>query len=145
MWGSREGRPLGNPRILIVEDDPFIAIELEAVVTDALSGAVEVMIAGSLASAAVAAAEPLDFVLLDIDVVGGKTFALATMLAARGTPFAFASASLPADLPETLQFARFVGKPFSGAVIEALVLEMLRPALLRAATGVRDDGAGAGA
>ncbi|CEJ12361.1 two-component response regulator [bacterium YEK0313] len=136
---------MGNPRILIVEDDPFIAIELEAVVTDALSGAVEVLIAGSLASAAAAAAGPLDFVLLDIDVVGGKTFALAAMLAARGTPFAFASASLPADLPEALQFARFVGKPFSGAVIEALVLEMLRPALLRAANVMRDDGAGSGA
>lgn len=133
---------MGNPRILIVEDDPFIALELEAVVTEALGGAVEVRVAGSLASATAMAEEPLDFALLDIDVVGGKTFGLAAMLAARGTPFAFASASLPADLPETLQSARFVGKPFSGAVIEALVLDVVGPALPRSVSLARDAGAG---
>ena len=129
MSRAREkGRPLGKPRILIVEDDPFIALELEAVVAEALDGGAEVIVTGSLAAAGAAAEAPLAFALLDIDVIGGKTFALAALLAARGTPFAFASASLPGDLPEGLRSARFVGKPFSGAVIQALVLEALGPA-----------------
>ncbi|QCI67782.1 response regulator [Phreatobacter stygius] len=116
---------MANTRVLIVEDDPFIALDLEATVGDGLDGDAELVVVGSLDEANKAAEAPLSFALLDIDVIGGKTFALAQALASRGTPFAFVSGSLPADLPELLRAVPFVRKPFSAPEIRRLVENVL--------------------
>ena len=59
--------------------------------------------------------------LLDIDVVGGKTFEVAANLLQRGTPFAFVSGSTPGDVPEPLRNVRFLRKPFSTRDITSFV------------------------
>jgi CheY-like chemotaxis protein len=100
-------------RILIVEDDPFIAMDIESAVSERFGGMAELIVVESIEGAHAAAATPLSCALLDIDVVGGKTFGVAASLLASGTPFAFVSGSTPNDVPRTLREVRFLRKPFS--------------------------------
>lgn len=100
----------GSRRVLIVEDDPFIALDLEDIVTEAAS--VEIVTASSLAEARSHLATPVDFALMDVDVVGGRTYDLATTLLGCRTPFAFVSASRIVDIPEALRAVPFIAKPY---------------------------------
>lgn len=114
-------------RVLIVEDDPFIAMDLETTINDRLAGKAELIVVGSLEEAGRAVQAPVSFALLDVDVIGGKTFALAERLTRDGTPFAFVSGSVPADLPVPLRTAPFIRKPFSPPEILRLVESALGP------------------
>ena len=103
---------MDRQRILIVEDDPFIAMDIEAAVLEDLGPRTEVIVVDSLREAQTLADDEVHCALLDVDVVGGKTFEVALKLRQRGTPFAFVSGSLPSDLPQELAGATFVRKPF---------------------------------
>lgn len=100
-------------RILIVEDDPFIAMDIESAVAERLGGSAELVVVESVDDARAAVASPLSCALLDIDVVGGKTFDVAESLLAKGTPFAFVSGSALNEVPAPLREVRFLRKPFS--------------------------------
>jgi DNA-binding response OmpR family regulator len=97
-------------RILILEDDPFIALDLQAILEQ--DGHEVIGLCDSLTGAYEHLEDGFDYALLDVDVVGGKSFGIATQLAARRIPFAFVSASHPADLPQSLRQAAFIPKPF---------------------------------
>jgi CheY-like chemotaxis protein len=112
---------MSDIRILIVEDDPFIAMDIESAVADQLGHDAELIIVESLAEAHAAASQDLSCALLDIDVVGGKTFDVAASLLARGTPFVFVSGSSPSDVPKPLRDVRFLRKPFSTHEIVSFV------------------------
>jgi FixJ family two-component response regulator len=100
-------------RILIVEDDPFIAMDIESAVAEQFGHGAELIVVESVMQAQRASASKLSCALLDIDVVGGKTFDVAASLLQKGTPFAFVSGSTPGDVPEHLRKVRFLRKPFS--------------------------------
>lgn len=102
-------------RILILEDDPFIALDLQSIIEG--EGHEVVGVFESLAAASEHLGEGFDFALLDIDVVDGKSFELAAALLERRVPFAFVSASRPSELPYNLRHARFIPKPFEEAAI----------------------------
>jgi DNA-binding response OmpR family regulator len=102
-------------RILILEDDPFIGFDLQAIVEK--QGHEIVGVFSSLAEAREHLADGFDFALLDIDVSDGKSFEIAKALLDRGVPFAFVSATGPNELPSHLRGARFVPKPFEEATI----------------------------
>lgn len=108
-------------RILIVEDDPFIAMDIEAAVADKLGADAELIVADSVADARIAVLTHLSCALLDIDVIGGKTFDVATSLLESGTPFAFISGSAPCEVPQALRDVRFMRKPFSTQEIASFV------------------------
>ena len=113
---------MSDIRILIVEDDPFIAMDIETAVADQLGPAVELIVVDSVSQAQRAAtAAKISCALLDIDVVGGKTFDVAANLLQKGTPFAFVSGSTPSDVPEMLRKVRFLRKPFSTREITSFV------------------------
>ena len=102
-------------RILILEDDPLIALDLTAIVE---AQGHEVL--GSFPSVAAAAEhldEPVDFALLDIDVADGKSFGLATALRRRDIPFAFVSGSHRSEIPAYLANVLVIPKPYREAVI----------------------------
>ena len=61
--------------------------------------------------------EAFDFALLDIDVVGGKSFEVASHLNERKIPFAFVSASERSELPPDLRNARLIPKPYHESAI----------------------------
>lgn len=128
---------MDRQRILIVEDDPFIAMDIEAAVAESLGNAADIVVVDSLREAQALADGLVDCALLDVDVVGGKTFDIALDLRRRGTPFAFVSGSLPADLPAELSSAAFVRKPFHARDIVGFV----RRALNRQKNAANDEAA----
>ena len=118
--GAAAAAALDGRRVLVVEDEPLVALEIEAELTDA--GAVVVGPVGSLEAAArLIAAEPLDAALLDANLAGKPVDALAAELAARGVPFAFASGYGPSGLPEGFRDRPLIGKPFGAEALVALV------------------------
>lgn len=114
-------------RILIVEDDPFIAMDIESAVADKLGARAELIVVESVAEARKVAASHISVALLDIDVVGGKTFDVAASLLAKGTPLAFVSGSTPSDVPAPLREVRFLRKPFSINEIASFVSNAVLP------------------
>jgi len=97
-------------RILILEDDPSIALDLQAILEEEGYEIVDVI--GSLAEAHRSLDGSFDCALLDIDVIGGKSFGVAETLRERHIPFAFVSASRPSEVPQSLRDAAFIAKPF---------------------------------
>ncbi len=112
-------------QILIVEDDPMVALDLEGIVLGA-AGEAQVAVANSVVEARnVLAAMAFDLAFLDIDVLDGKTFEVAALLHERGTPFAFVSGSRPEDVPAPLRDVPFVPKPYHPEDIERTLLARL--------------------
>jgi len=104
-------------RVLIVEDDPMVALDLEAIVVGAADA--EVAVANSVQEARrVLGDAAFDAAFLDIDVLDGKTFDLAQQLAERGTPFAFVSGARREDVPPPLRQVSFLPKPYDPQDIE---------------------------
>jgi CheY-like chemotaxis protein len=81
-----------STQILIVEDEPFLALELESIVAEIVAANVVICRAAADALREVEA-RAFDFALLDIEVVDGTTFEVADALARRGERFVFVSAS----------------------------------------------------
>lgn len=81
---------LAGKRILIVEDEPMIAMLLEDMILD--EGGVVVGPAGRLVEAlGLARAEGIDAAVLDVNLEGARSFAVADVLRERGIPFMFAT------------------------------------------------------
>lgn len=106
-------------RVLILEDDPFIALDLQTIVE--MDGHEVIGVFDNLAEAREHLTDGFDFALLDIDVADGKSFAIAAELKSRQIPFVFVSASRPAELPSELRGVSFVPKPYrETAILDAL-------------------------
>jgi DNA-binding response OmpR family regulator len=102
-------------RILILEDDPLIALDLQLIVEGC--GHEVVHLCGSLADLRASLDDAPDFAFLDVDLPDGKSYELATRLDERRVPFAFVSGSRPGELPDNLRHANFIPKPYSRAAI----------------------------
>jgi CheY-like chemotaxis protein len=107
--------------VLIVEDDPIIALDLEDTLLGL--GIKTVRIAGNVARAmAVIAARAPDFALLDVGLIREKSFAIAERLAASNIPFAFVTGYGPdVHLPPAFANTPRLLKPFSAEALEALL------------------------
>lgn len=114
--------------ILVLEDDPFVSMDIEMIVLDILPAVIKV--SASVADASEALAEPLDLALLDIDVLDGKSFPLATRLLNLNTPFIFVSASRPDEVPAQFRGAPFVSKPYTTHAVETVIRNTLGIELL---------------
>ncbi|MBW8752597.1 MAG: response regulator [Sphingomonadales bacterium] len=114
-------RALEGRRVLVADDEPLIAMnlaeELEAV------GAAVVGPAGTLENAlALFADERVDVALLDVMLGNDFVYPLADKLAARGTPYAFATGYGVEMLPPDYADVPVCAKPFAtDAVVETLV------------------------
>ncbi|WP_188311878.1 response regulator [Salinarimonas soli] len=107
-------------RVLVVEDEFFVALELELLIHKQ-APSVQVVICSSVSDARAAMAEPVGLALLDIDVLDGKTYEVAARLAEQGTPIVFISGSRPEEIPPTLRDVHFIPKPYHGPqIIEAI-------------------------
>lgn len=104
------GGPLQGLRLLVVEDEYFIAVE----VCDILiaNGAEVLGPVGSVdEGAAVAEREPLDGAVLDVNLHGAMVYALVDQLTAAGTPMLFVTGYDPGALPADRRDAVILGKP----------------------------------
>ena len=117
---------MSGRRILIVEDDPFIAMALEDTLLDFgmhVSG-----VASNLREAERQARESVfDVALLDVNIGHDTIDPVADVVAARGLPFVFTTGHGRAGLPEAHRDRAIVEKPFYvDEILRALREELLR-------------------
>ena len=114
---------LAGFRILVVEDEYFLAIEIEDALTTA--GAEVIGPISDLEGAmAQVRDDGFDLAVLDINLGGDLVYPIADALKERDVPFLFASAYTSADIPERHRARRLIEKPFNLRTLLAGVTEL---------------------
>jgi two-component SAPR family response regulator len=108
---------LAGRRILVVEDEMVIALEIEETL-QALGCAVVGPVSKLDAALRLASEEALDAAFLDVTIRGGYVYPVAERLLARGIPFVLASGYGKWVLPETLRDQPRLTKPFTRQDLE---------------------------
>ncbi|PPQ37944.1 hypothetical protein CH337_01895 [Rhodoblastus acidophilus] len=116
------GRGSQMQRILVIEDEFFVAAHIEHVLEG--EGVEVIGPVGSLQEAIVLARnEMVDGALLDVNIDGGRIDDVAEILAQRRVPFVFVTAYGRDNLPPAHREAAVVDKPFKD---EDLIREVRR-------------------
>ena len=114
--------PLDGMRVLVMEDEILIALDVEQLCRD--HGAADVAIARSLDDLGPDPfkGEPFHAAVLDVMLGGRPTVDFARRLRERGLPFVFATGYVDSEnIVEGFEGVPVVGKPYSGRdLIEAL-------------------------
>jgi CheY-like chemotaxis protein len=116
--------PWHGKRALVVEDEAMVSMLLEDMLADI--GCVVAGSASRLAQALVLAGSlDIDFAILDLNLNGELSHAVADALQGRGVPFIFSTGYGPKALPPRFRDAPTIGKPFhlqelEGAIGDAL-------------------------
>jgi CheY-like chemotaxis protein len=107
--------------VLIVEDDPIIALDFEDTILG--FGVTTIRTAGSVAKALEMIADRApDFALLDVGLIREKSFAIAERLDALKIPFAFVTGyGADVRLPPAFADRPRLPKPFSTDALQALL------------------------
>jgi PAS domain S-box-containing protein len=138
---------IAGKRILVIEDEPLVAMEMEAILEEA--GCEVAGLAGNLVSAKRLVTEGrYEVALVDVNLAGEPVHELAAALREKRIPFAFVTGYGREALPAGFQDAVMLGKPFlpedlistvqkvtAAAAAPAGVLPFARPNRRR-----RDDG-----
>lgn len=113
-----------GPRILVVEDEAIVSMLIEDVVAE-MGGRV-VGPAGRLDEAlALAAAEPLQAAVLDINLAGSPVYPAAELLARRGIPFLLVTGYEIRHLPPERRHRPMLQKPFEPAELRRALERVL--------------------
>ncbi|GLH76991.1 response regulator [Bradyrhizobium sp. SSBR45G] len=106
--------------VLVVEDDPIIALGLEDTIAD--FGIPTIRLAADVASALAMIEERApDFALLDVGLVREKSFAIAERLTALGIPFAFSTGYGADRVPAAFADRPRLPKPCPTDALEAVL------------------------
>ncbi len=125
------GKLLGR-RVLVVEDEPLIAMDVSDVLSEA--GCSIVGPATNLDEAIyLAASESLDAAILDANLAGQRVDSLAATLDRRDIPFAFLTGYGREGLPEQFRQSPLINKPF----LHAKLIETVHQLTARNATVVQ--------
>ena len=109
---------LSGKRVLVVEDESLVSMLIEEFLEDI--GCTVAGVAGRLEEAAkLAATLAVDLAVLDINLDGTPSYAIAETLGQRGIPFVLATGYGGTALPAALQSAHVLTKPFTKDQLEA--------------------------
>jgi CheY-like chemotaxis protein len=125
--GDASELPLAGRKILIVEDEAPIALNLAAAVAEA-GGVVVGPTASVAASFALMAEHTLDGALLDIRLRGETSFPLADVLAVLNIPFIFVSGLSSALMPYPHRDRPLFDKPYEAHDVIAALTQLMKPA-----------------
>ncbi len=116
---------LSRKRVLVVEDNPLLAMALEDLLED--EGVETVGPALSVAEGlAILRSEGFDAAILDIDLGDGRVWPIAEELGRRATPFVFLSAACAEyDVPARFHGRVCMSKPAEPRYLVATVEELL--------------------
>jgi two-component system, response regulator PdtaR len=124
--GAGEEASLKGLRILVVEDEFLLALEVEAALTGfgcSVTGPF-----AKLAKALDAARRTeLDGAVLDINLNGEMVYPLAEYLHSAGVPFVFLTGYVPSDLPERFRHFRRLPKPLHAEALRQIIMDMRCP------------------
>jgi CheY-like chemotaxis protein len=111
-------------QVLVVEDEMTIVLMIEDTLLDL--GAQIVGPAARLDAALRLASEAsIDAAILDVNIRGGNTYAVADVLAERGIPFVFCSGYSDWALEERHRDRPHLTKPYSSKDLESRLLQLL--------------------
>jgi DNA-binding response OmpR family regulator len=116
-----------RPRILIVEDEMMIAIMLEDML-DELGCAVAGIAGKPEEAMAFIESQPIEAAILDVNLNGAHSFAVAEALDERGVPYMFSTGYGAIVLEERYRTRPVLQKPFRQEELEAAVNVMLAKA-----------------
>lgn len=112
---------LTGKRVLVVEDEYFIASDLARALGKA--GAIAVGPVSDVREGLALVDDDIDAAILDVNLIGARSFPLADALAARQVPFLFVTGYDDWALPDEYRAAPRMAKPFRvGAVIDRIEL-----------------------
>jgi len=115
---------LEGKRILVLEDEPLVAMLLEEMLLD--FGCEVIGPAYSIAQAVPLALEqPLDAAVLDVNVNGEMSHSVAAILHSRGVPFAFATGYGSAAGAADSATAPVLRKPYPAEKLAAVLTQLL--------------------
>lgn len=130
--GPRRPATLQGSRILLVEDEPLVALDLRYELEDA--GATITGIARTVAEAIAAAqAGGIDLVLLDGNLKGEPVDEVAQVLDGLSVPFCFVSGYGREHLPQGFDHAPLIEKPFRPDMLRGILTALLARGLPDAA------------
>jgi CheY-like chemotaxis protein len=111
---------LGGKRVLVVEDEPIIAMSVEDMLRD-----LGCVVIGPVFSAAdgeeQARSASLDAAVLDINMGEGASFPIATILGERGIPFGFATGYGLTGLPNEFHGVPVLAKPYTEVALARML------------------------
>jgi CheY-like chemotaxis protein len=116
-------------KILIVEDEPLVAILIETMLEDL--GFIVAGVARTLSQGmAMARDETLEFdgAVLDVNLGGDEVFPIAERLAARDVPFIFATAYGPAGVTKPFAHRPILTKPYAPTALAIMLTAAVRRA-----------------
>jgi DNA-binding LytR/AlgR family response regulator len=118
-----------NLRILVVEDDTFVAIGLEHLIDESVRA--EVVVAPTNAVAERELIRPnVNFAFLDVNLMDGKSYRVADILLDYGIPFAFVSGNnRDRDMPPRMRHIAFLQKPYKPEVVTSMLRKLQREAM----------------
>lgn len=115
------------PQVFIVEDETMLAMLIEMMLDDLgystafhasrVDDGVQYALTGTY-----------DVAILDINIIGGNSFPIATAIAGRGIPFMFCSGYGQLGIPVAWSHQHCMAKPFSAEQLEEALSNLLRPA-----------------
>jgi len=112
-------------KVLLVEDSPLVAMSLETLFED-MEWEMQGPATRLEEALALAETTDADVALLDVNLDGKMSWAVADVLKTRGVPFVFATGYDGASmLPEAHGDARLVSKPFQIGALEQLLREVV--------------------
>ena len=124
-------------RVLVVEDEFLVALELSRIVERA--GYSVVGPAETVATTRkMLAQQEVDLALLDINLRGELVFPIADYLEAIGLPYIFVTGNSPSSLPVEYRHRPVVQKPYNPQLLLALIEEQLAAARVTTAPNQAD-------
>ena len=121
MTGPRSLQAL---RVLIVEDEMLVAMELEEALKSC--GCLVIGPASRIRHALQLAREAeIDAAVLDVNVAGEKVFPVAEVLARRGVPFVFATGYGASGIDDVYRNSPILQKPYPEAALAAALADAL--------------------
>ncbi|ODR99248.1 hypothetical protein AUC68_04400 [Methyloceanibacter methanicus] len=122
---SQKDPPLKGLRILVVEDQAPIALQLEDML---IESDCEVVGPASRVGQALRllSEQPVDAAVLDLNIAGELVYPVADALDARGLPYIFSTGYSPSDLAAPYRRRRVLQKPFSRRVFIKAIRETLQ-------------------
>lgn len=121
-------RPLQGSRILVVEDEYFLAADIQEALTAAGADVVGPVATVDEAAALLASAGTIDLAILDINIQGEPIFPIADRLRSDGVPFAFATGFDQWLIPERFENVPHMEKPQKASSIVAQMASLLNAA-----------------
>ena len=108
---------LTGRRVLVLEDEYYLADDLRSALERLGAVVVGPVPTQQEAFAHISSGDPIELVVLDINLRGEKAFPIADALAERGVPFVFATGYEPESVPERYAWVPHWQKPFEARVL----------------------------